>query len=313
MSPKPPPPGKPPTATKSKAKPPTLPKMDALAAKSPVKQHQTKTFQVNRIDNAGVGQKFVIYGKSGIGKSTLASMAHDPIFLDVDGGCRSLVHPVTNEPIRHVGGIETFQDMRDVLHQTDLFPENCSIIVDTVTRVDPLAKQHIIETVNIDGRAATSFLKYGWDGDRHILDQYRLLLSDLDAHILAGRNVILLAQLTQITVANAEGTDYLEDGPKLQHRKDCSVRTEVIEWADQVLRLGYLDFEVQKDHGQAKAGKVVSNDATRGVFTGGAQHYIAKSRPVRGTRLPPVIRFAAENDNALWVYVFGQDPYYEGA
>lgn len=269
-----------------------------------------KTFKIDSITSDGHGQKVVIYGKSGIGKSTLAAMADNPVFLDIDGGCRNLVHPQTGEAIQHVGGIETFQDLRDVLHQTDLFPERCSVVLDTITKVEPFAIQHILDNVTIDGRQASSFRKFGWDGERHLLDQYRLLLSDLDAVVESGRNVILLAQLAQITVANSEGADYLEDGPKLQHRKDCSVRTEVIEWADQVLRLGYLDFEVQKDNAKAKAGKVTSHDATRAVFAGGAQHFIAKSRPVSGVRLEPVIRFAAENDNALWSYIFGQDPYY---
>lgn len=262
------------------------------------------------MSSEGAGQKIVIYGKSGIGKSTLASMADNPVFLDIDGGCRNLVHPHTNEPVLHIGGIGSFQDLRDVLHQTDLFPAGCSIVLDTITKVDPFAIQHILDTVTIDGRQATSFRKFGWDGERHLLDQYRLLLSDLDAHVDDGRNVILLAQLSQITVANAEGADYLEDGPKLQHRKDCSVRTEVIEWADQVLRLGYLDLEVEKDNAKARAGKVTSTDATRGVFAGGAQHFIAKSRPVNGTRVPAAVYFAAENDNSLWTYIFGQEPYY---
>jgi hypothetical protein len=257
-----------------------------------------------------LGQKIVIYGKSGIGKSTLASMADNAVFLDIDGGCKGITHPQTGQPIQHVGGIDTFQDLRDVLHQPDLFPAGCSIVLDTITKVEPYAIQHVLDTVTIDGRLATSFRKFGWDGERHLLDQYRLLISDLDAHVEAGRNVILLGQLAQITVANAEGADYFEDGPKLQHRKDCSVRTEIIEWADQVLRIGYLEFEVQKDNQKAKAGKVTSHDATRAVFAGGAQHFIAKSRPVNGVRLEPIIRFAAENDNALWSYIFGQDPYY---
>jgi hypothetical protein len=274
--------------------------------------HVKKKFTVNPISAEGSGQKIVIYGKSGIGKSTLASMADNAVFLDIDGGCRNLVHPETGKAINHVGGIDTFEDLRDVLQQKDLFPPESTVVLDTITRVEPMAYQHILDTITIDGRRATSIRKFGWDGERHLLDMYRLLLSDLDALVETGRNVVLLAQLAQITVANAEGADYLEDGPKLQHRKDCSVRTEVIEWADQVLRLHYLDFEVEKDNAKAKAGKVTSNDATRAVFAGGAQHFIAKSRPVNGVKLEPVIRFAAENDNALWSYIFGQDPYFTG-
>lgn len=288
-----------------------MPKLPKNPKGPAAKEHVKKTFTIGSLNAEGAGQKILMYGKSGIGKSTLASMADNPVFLDIDGGCKGIIHPQTGNPVDHVGGIETFQDLRDVLHQKNLFPDECTIVLDTITKVEPFAIEHIMDTVSIDGRRAASFRKYGWDGERHLLDQYRLLLSDLDAHIAEGRNVILLAQLAQITVANAEGADYLEDGPKLQHRKDCSVRTETIEWADQVLRLGYLDFEVEKDNIKAKAGKVTSNDATRAVFAGGAQHFIAKSRPVNGVKLEPIIRFAAENDNALWAYIFGQETYYK--
>jgi hypothetical protein len=271
-----------------------------------VSAHVRKTFKIEKADTAGAGQRIVIYGKSGIGKSTLASMAPRCVFVGVDTGCQNLIHPGSNEPIDIIKGVTSFQDLRDILQQTDLFKDSDTVVVDTITKVEPLAIEHILDTIPIDGRRAATFRKFGWDGERHLLDMYRLLISDLDGLIAAGKNVILLAQVSQVTVANAEGADYLEDGPKLQHRKDCSVRTEVIEWADQVLRVGYLDFEVEKD-AKAKAGKVVSNDATRAIFAGGAQHFTAKSRPVNGVRLPPVVRFEVEHDNALWTYILGED------
>ena len=138
----------------------------------------------------------------------------------------------------------------------------------------------------------------------------RNLLTDLDPLVRQGKNIILLAQLAQISVANAGGDDYIEDGPKLQHRKDCSVRTEVCEWADHVFRIGLLNFEVEKDDAKAKAGKVTSDDGTRAIYTGGAAHFFAKSRPViegreAPYRIPNVISFALPEDSSLWSYVFG--------
>lgn len=293
---------KPPT-TKSK---PVIPKTKPIAAP---KSHTPKTFSVKPWTDEDEGDKIIIYGKSGIGKTTLAAMADNSIFIGLDDGGRKIRNPKTNEPIAAISGIETYQDVRDALHQKDLFEPGQSVVIDTGTKLEELASTHIVETVPYQGNKVTSFRKYGWDGDRYLLDHYRLILTDLDALVRKGTNVIILAQLAQVTIANAEGVDYFEDGPKLQHRKDCSVRTEVIEWADHVIRLGYLDFEAKKDDVKAKAGKVVSNDATRAVFTGGAQHFIAKSRPVLKNRsepyrIPPVISFADVDDSSLWDYLW---------
>jgi hypothetical protein len=186
----------------------------------------------------------------------------------------------------------------------NLWPEGCTTVIDTGTKLEQWAEPHIFANYKQNGQTVTSMRKYGWDGPAHLLETMRLILSDLDNLVRKGRNVILLAQLSQITVANAEGMDYLEDGPKLQHNKQYSVRTEVCEWVDHVMRLGYANFQVASDHDKAKTGKVQAGDATRAVFTGGAQHFIAKSRPINGYRIPAVIGFEHEADDSLWRFVF---------
>lgn len=267
------------------------------------KEHKPKSFNIALWTGEDEGEKIVLYGKSGIGKTTLASTAPNPVFIGVDDGGRKITNPLTGDPIQVVSGVETFQDVRDALAQKNLFPKDCTIVIDTLSKMEELIQNHVIATTTVNGQRVTSFRKFGWDGDRYTLDQIRLLLADLDQHTRVGRNAILLCQQGQIKVANAEGSDYLEDGPFLQHRSDCSAREEVKQWADHVLRIGYLDLEVAVEKG-AKAGKVVSEDATRAVFSGGAQHFTAKSRPVNGRRIPPVISFESEQDTSLWQYLF---------
>jgi hypothetical protein len=263
-----------------------------------------KSFKIIPWSGSDEGEKIVLYGKSGIGKTTLAALAPNPVFIGVDDGGRKIGHPVTGEPVQVVEGIEDFQDVRDALAQDELWPEGCTIVVDTLTKMEEWIQNYVLETTTVNGKHVTSFRKFGWDGDRYTLDQVRNLLTDLDRHSRAGRNVILLCQQGQIRVANAEGSDYLEDGPFLQHRNDCSAREEVKQWADHVGRVGYLALEVATEKG-SKAGKVISDDATRAVFTGGAQHFTAKSRPINGNRIPPVISFEEPTDGSLWDYIFG--------
>ena len=287
-------------------KPPSLTKPLTLGKPSAVSARVAKVFSIRPWTSEGQGKKIVMYGKSGIGKTTLAAMAPGAVFIGVDDGGRMIPNSKTGEPVNAIPDIVGFQDVRDVLHQKNLWPEGCTVVIDTVTKLDEQMEPYIYEHYKTaQGGTVASMRKYGWDGPAHQLECYRLLLSDLDALVRTGRSVILLAQLAQITLANAEGMDYLEDGPKLQHNKQYSVRLELCEWADHVFRIGYADFRVAADHDKARVGKVQATDAVRSVYTGGAQHFIAKSRPINGYRIPTVISFAEAGDDSLWSFVFG--------
>jgi hypothetical protein len=296
----PPVPMKPPVAARL---PPVV--KPAMAKPGAAPARVRKQFVIEDWQEASEGQKIVLWAKSGMGKSTLAAMAPGAVFIGVDDGGRKITDPRNGTRIRRVPGIETFDDIRDALHQSGLFPDKGTIVIDTITKVEPIIEPWIFANYKVKGGGtAKNMREYGWDGPAHNLDAIRLLLTDLDQHVRQGRNVILLAQLAQVKVANAEGLDYLEDGPKLQHNNQYSARTEVCEWADHVFRIGYSDFNVVREDVKAKAGKVQAGSTVRAVYTGGAQHFIAKSRPVNGYRIPDVIPFAEPKDDSLWQYVF---------
>jgi hypothetical protein len=233
-------------------------------------------------------------------------MAPNAVLIGLDDGGRKIANPKTGKPANAILGIETFEDLRDALHQKNLVPEKGTIVLDTVTKVETLIEPYLFATAKTEkGGTATSLESYGWGkGYRHQLETLRLVLTDLDALIRSGRNVILLAQLAQARIANAEGTDYLEDGPKLYHSSQASDRTEVCEWADHVFRIGYQDFSVVKENAGAKAGKVQGTGRTRCVFTDGPLHFVAKSRPIAGYRIPEVISFDSPADDTLWEFCF---------
>lgn len=286
-----------------------VPRMPAATTKpvpSVAPAHKPKTFAISPWSDGNEGEKSIIYGKSGIGKTSLAAMAPNVVFIGIDDGGRKIRNPKTGQPVSAIPGIQGFQDLRDALHQKDLFPKDATIAIDTVTKLESVMEPYIFDHYKLaGGKTAAAMRQYGWDGPAHLLDCIRLLLTDLDDHVRQGRNVILLAQVAPATLANAGGADYLEDGPKLQHNKQYSVRTEVCEWADHVFRVGYQEFNVEKVDAKARAGKVTSDNETRAIFCGGAQHFIAKSRPVKGNRLPPVIAFNDPADDSLWQFMFG--------
>ena len=113
-------------------RPPPIPKL--MPPKAPSKTvAPAKTFKVEPWTGENEGEKIVGYGDTGMGKTTLFSMLPSPIFIGLDDGGRRIVNPKTGDAIQHIPDIKTYQDVRDVLHQVDLFPAGSSCVIDTIT------------------------------------------------------------------------------------------------------------------------------------------------------------------------------------
>jgi AAA domain len=267
--------------------------------------HTPKTFTVNPWPGDKEGEKILLYGKSGVGKTTAAAMSPNPIFIGLDDGGRKIRNPKTNQPVNAIQGIESFQDLRDALHQSSLFPSGSTIVIDTITRAEALAEPYLFATLKTDkGETVDNIEGYGYGkGYKHLLDAMRLILSDLEPHVRRGVNVLLLGQLAQATVSNLEGTDYLEDGPKLSNAQKYSVRTEVGEWVDHIFRIGNPEIVVAKANKTATKGKA-SGSTERIIFTTPRLHFMAKNRVQPVGRLPEAVSFSTPDDDAIWQFLF---------
>jgi hypothetical protein len=293
-------------------RPPPIPKL--VPPKAPSKAvAPAKTFKVEPWTGENEGEKIVGYGDTGMGKTTLFSMLPSPIFIGLDDGGRRIVNPKTDDAIQHIPDIKTYQDVRDVLHQVDLFPAGSSCVIDTVTLLEQLAERHVLETIPMSkGGRATNLKAYGWnDGSSHVLDAIRLILQDLDALVRRGVNIGLICQEQAITIANPEGVDYLQACPKLHHDRQYSIMLEICAWADHILRIGYLSTVVRTE-GKRITGKVVKADATRAVYIGGAQDYRAKSRTLHKFKVEDgsvleCVSFATPDDSSIWDFMFNED------
>lgn len=299
----------PPKRAPKRKPPPTPPKVPPKVT-APVAP--AKTFAVKPWTGAGEGEKIVGYGDTGLGKTTLFSMMPSPIFIGLDDGGRRIINPKTEEPIDHVPGVETFEDVRAAVQQVNLFPKGSSCVIDTITLLEQIIEAHVLQAVPLKGGGLAKNIKaFGWnDGSSHVLDAFRLLLQDLDALIRRGVNVGLIAQEAAITIANPEGQDYLQACPRLHHDRQYSLMKQVCEWADHVFRINYLNSAVQKE-GDKVTGKVASRDTTRAVYIGGAQDYRAKSRTLgRFTddegNFINCVSFETPADDSIWTFLFGE-------
>lgn len=274
--------------TKRQMPPPRPPKREKPTAPS-------KVFRIGQFGDTVSGEKVLIYAESGMGKTTLASLAPDPVFIAIDDGSRKIKNHNTGEDLIYVPDVANYVDVRGALQQSGLFDNHKSVIVDTGTELQPWAVQFILDTYKLGGGGTAHNLRsYGWgEGYAHLVDVMRFVLQDLDRLVAKGKHVVILCQNSAINKANPGGEDFIKDGPDLYHDKRFSVRDSYIAWADHVVKIDYGDTTVDK--------KKVYGTTMREVFVKPEPHFVAKSRT-----LPHDIEritFDDPADDSFWGYL----------
>lgn len=289
----------PPVGTK-KALPKIPSPISSAKPKTQSSKKPNKTFRVATWDGAVEGEKIVTYADSGMGKTTLAAMAPTPVFFGLDDGGRKLRDSETGDELKlkHIPGVETFDDFRQAIQQVDLFDDYETVVVDTGTALEPLALDWVLQNIKNDkGNLVKGIEHFGWGkGHRHLYDAMRLPLCNFDTLVRRGKNILILCQMQQITVANAGGDDFLCDVPKLapQHGKTPSVWGMWTEWCDHVLKIGYSDI--------VTSDKKATSSGERAIYVHGQAHFKAKSRTIPGRF--PVVAFDDPTDDSIWQFLF---------
>lgn len=200
------------------------------------------------------GHRICIYGPGGIGKTCMSMLAPAPIAIfDLDESLGKLgSHP------KHVNRLAdeccaNWQAIRNTL-QAPGWDEIKTIVIDTVTKAEEMAAAYTLSTVMHEktGQRVANIEGYGFGkGYTHIYDTFMPLLADLDMHIRAGRNVILVAHDCTTPVPNPMGEDWLRYEPRLQSPSSgkSSIRLRLREWCDHLLFIGY---DINVKDGKAK-------------------------------------------------------------
>lgn len=239
------------------------------------------------------GHRVGLFGPGGIGKTTLAATAPGPVgFIDLDDSLPILRPSLGELDIRRVSGIAGWQDMRDALH-SDGWEDVRTIVIDSATKAEELSLEWTIRNVKHekDGVVIRRIEDYGFGkGYQHNYETFLTLLSDLDQHVRAGRNVVLICHDCTATVPNPKGEDYIRWEPRLQNPSSgkASIRLRVREWLDHLLYVGY-DVECAKHHNGKAQGH-----GSRTIYPTEMPWCMAKSR----TLADPVelVQF----DTTLW-------------
>ncbi len=238
------------------------------------------------------GHRICLYGGGGGGKTTLACNAQGPVgIFDLELSMPVLRPQLpADADIRVIAGVETWQDLRDALH-ADGWDDIRTIVIDSVTRAEELAIAWVLANVPVDEKRKASRIEdysYG-KGYTHVYETFLTLLGDLDQHVRAGRNVILIAHDCTTQVPNPSGEDWLRYEPRLQSPSSGknSIRLRVREWADHVLFLGF-------DLGDVRDGKMAAGFNGRTLYPVELPHCMAKSRTCAAAQS------VRKNDPTVW-------------
>ena len=257
-----------------------------------------KQFSITPWTGASEGEKIILYGVTGMGKTTLASLVPDPVFIGLDDGGRKMRHPVIGQPLNVVPGIEIFEDVRAVL-QSDVFEPAKTIVIDTITEGEQLALTYTLKTVprpkSQGSGVAKNIHDYGYhEGFVHWMNSMSLLLPDLDRWVRKGKNILLLAQEATIKWKTSGAEDFLMAAPDLHHSRTASTLLRYMSWADHVFRIEYANPIVTD-------GKV-SPVKTRAVHIQPDATFFAKSRTISPEY--DVVEFNEPADDSIWNLLF---------
>ena len=250
-------------------------------------------------DSSPRGIKIILYGASGMGKTTLASMCPNPVFVATDDGIDEVKHPATGKPLARYKA-PTFADLRSILAQPLLFSEFDTIIIDSITEAQNLCEAFILQTVpNDKGMYMKNMEQYGYSkGYVHLSDHMNMIRYDLQKLCESGKNIIVIAQQAPVKRSEAGVEDYFKDTPKLVYRPTvgATAALDFVEWADHCFRIGYGDMKVTK--------KRVSGSGERVIFVHPEVHFEAKSRTIPGDF--PLVSFEDKADDSIWKFVFDE-------
>ena len=177
--------------------------------------------------------KLMIYGLSGVGKSTLASKLKNPIFIDMEGGLNYMDVARTPTLTSYASVLKVLGELFNVAEAGKR--EYDTIVIDSV---DWLVRKVVEKAAGIDKNKLDETLNRsngGYGNGKQVLENHirSYLLPLLVTLNKQGYGICLIAHADRKVLMNSDGSDVEQIAPKI----DVNTMNVFIEWADNVFFL----------------------------------------------------------------------------
>ena len=187
--------------------------------------------------------KCVVYGPEGIGKSTFASKAPNPVFCDVEDSTLRM-------DVRRLPKPSSVQMILDEIAYVRANPHLCdTFVLDTGDWTERLCRELVCSKY---GKSGIEDFGYG-KGFSYVYEEFGRIINALEGLIDIGINVIMNchAVMRKFEQPDENGA-YDRWELKLNNSPKCSVANMVKEWADIVLFANYETFVVKNEEKKNK-------------------------------------------------------------
>jgi hypothetical protein len=185
--------------------------------------------------------RLLLHGVEGIGKSTFAAKAPDPVFIQTEDGLSRL-------DVAKFPPAESFDSVIDNLQALQNEPHDfLTVVIDSIDWLEKLATQKIIADQKSNPNGKTTLAEYGFDhGYKLLIPLFETVLNHLNRlRRERGMNVVLIAHTKTEKVVPPTGESYDQFAPRLDKRVNGMVK----EWSDII---GFATYEIAvttKDEG----------------------------------------------------------------
>lgn len=217
----------------------------------------------------------LLYGIPGVGKSTLATHAPAPYFLDLENGLKRVN---CNKSPR----LATYEAVLDELRGF-LKSEHQTVVLDSIDKLDEIFAGRVVAEWNRSNKPAktVSDVPYGRGGDM-MVSEWRAFVDVLDKIGDAGKNVFLIGHEQIVSFKNPADADF-DFYTVNVHKKAAPI---IIAKMDAVFFAHFETIVKDKDKGKGKA----STTGERILETQQGASWVAKSR----FELEPAVPMTAE-------------------
>lgn len=213
------------------------------------------------------GQKIIIYGVPGIGKTTFAGTFPKPILLRTEDGAAALDIPTF--PAR----VTRMSDFNEVFKALNGKHDFKTLIIDSLDWLEPLVFQSVIDEHNrekpSDLKNSIEAFGYG-KGYVKAKELWQRFFTKLDKLQERGMSIVAIAHAAAVIFEAPDADPYQRYSLKMNKHSAALW----MEWADMILFLNYKTSVIKGESGKLK-GK---GHGERVIFTQERPAYQAKSR-----------------------------------